>query len=205
MAEATVRRNREYAPRMAPEQRREQLLDGVLRVIAKQGVHKVSMDSVAREIGVTRPVVYSLFDDANALLRGSLAREEQGALAQLQEVLRRAESAEPTERIAVLIDEFLSATVEAPDRWRAILMMTDASTPAFRKRLDHGWRVVTLAVESLLGSTFAAEHDLGMATRALIGYISESARLTLDAPTQFPPSRIVAFGSTLFGSLVAGV
>lgn len=35
----------------APEERREQLLDAVLRVIVSQAVHKVSMDSVAKEAG----------------------------------------------------------------------------------------------------------------------------------------------------------
>ena len=48
-----------YAPRLLPEQRREQLLDVVLRsVIDTDGVASVSMDAVARRAGVTRPVVY---------------------------------------------------------------------------------------------------------------------------------------------------
>jgi len=58
MPEATARRNRPYAPRLLPEQRREQLLDVVLDVIDTDGVASVSMDAVARRAGVTRPVVY---------------------------------------------------------------------------------------------------------------------------------------------------
>ena len=83
MTEATVRRNRPYAPRLLPEQRREQILDVVLEVISTEGVGSVSIDAVARRIGVTRPVVYSQFTDANAMLRASLNREEQLALAQI--------------------------------------------------------------------------------------------------------------------------
>src|SRR6185503_15979671 len=87
MPEATARRNRPYAPRLLPEQRREQLLDIVLDVIDTDGVAAVSMDAVARRAGVTRPVVYSQFADANAMLRASLDREERRALAQILDAM----------------------------------------------------------------------------------------------------------------------
>ena len=77
------RRNRPYAPRLLPEERREQLLDIVLDLIDTEGVAAVSMDAVARRAGVTRPVVYRHFTDANAMLRASLDREERRALAQV--------------------------------------------------------------------------------------------------------------------------
>jgi AcrR family transcriptional regulator len=202
MAEAIMRRNRVYAVRMPPEERREQLLDGVLRVIADQGVHKVSMDSVAREVGVTRPVVYGLFADSNDLLRASLDREEKAALAQMAGVLSRAEASETADRIPALLRGFVDAAIEAPDRWRAILMVADSSTPAFRKRLDRGRRALTDAVEALLHSTFRyPDVDIGMAAHALQGYMYDSARLALADPDRFPPDRVVAFGATLFGAL----
>ena len=87
MPEATARRNRPYAPRLLPEQRREQLLDVVLDVIDTDGVASVSMDAVARRAGVTRPVVYGQFTDANAMLRASLDREEQRAFAQILDAI----------------------------------------------------------------------------------------------------------------------
>src|SRR5690242_15851159 len=87
MTETAARRNRPYAPRLLPEQRREQLLDIVLDLIDTEGVGAVSMDAVARRAGVTRPVVYNHFTDANALLRACLDREEQRALAQILEAM----------------------------------------------------------------------------------------------------------------------
>src|ERR1700757_3159677 len=53
MSEATARRNRPYAPRLVPEQRREQLLDVVLEIIDTDGVGAVSIEAVARRGGRT--------------------------------------------------------------------------------------------------------------------------------------------------------
>ena len=39
-----------------------QLLDAALEVIARDGYAGVSIDAIAREAGVTRPVVYGVFD-----------------------------------------------------------------------------------------------------------------------------------------------
>jgi AcrR family transcriptional regulator len=138
---------------MAPEKRREQLLDGVLQVIVDHGVHKVSIDTVARQVGVTRPVIYGLFTDSNHLLRASLDRENDAALAQIGEVFRQAEPSEATERIPTLVGGFLDAAREAPQRWRAILVLADANTPAFRKRLERGRRALTDTIETLLRTT----------------------------------------------------
>src|SRR3954454_10974913 len=78
---------RAYAPRMAPEQRREQLLDTALDIALDRGFHAVTIDGVARAAGVTRPVVYGLYDDRAALLTALMDRSEQRALAQLGPVL----------------------------------------------------------------------------------------------------------------------
>ncbi len=44
---------RRYAPRMAPEKRREQLIDAALSVIVHQGYEGVSIEAIARTAGVT--------------------------------------------------------------------------------------------------------------------------------------------------------
>lgn len=200
MTETAVRRNRAYAARMAPEKRREQLLDGVLRVIVEQGVHKVSIDAVAREVGVTRPVIYGLFNDSTDLLRGSLEREERGALIQIGDALRQAKVSEPDQRVTVVIGEFLKAVLASPDRWRAILMLVDSSTPAFRKTLEHGMQAFVEELEALVRSTVddAPGVDVEMTARALQAYISDAAKLLLAESDRFPIDRLVAFGARTF-------
>ena len=56
MAQATV------APiRMPAAERRQQLLDISLRVFARDGYHETSMNALASEAGVTKPVLYQHF------------------------------------------------------------------------------------------------------------------------------------------------
>src|SRR5947209_7927279 len=66
-------KRRPYTPRLPPQERREQLLDAALRIIGRDGYAGVSIDAIAREAGVTRPVVYGVFDGLQALLDAEYA------------------------------------------------------------------------------------------------------------------------------------
>ena len=68
---------------MPIEVRREQLLDAAIRVIVRDGYGGVSVDAIAREAGVTRPVVYGAFDGLGPLLGALLDRQQVRALEQL--------------------------------------------------------------------------------------------------------------------------
>ncbi|RHW24416.1 TetR/AcrR family transcriptional regulator [Nocardioides immobilis] len=183
---------------MAPEERREQLLDAVLRVIVKQGVHKVSMDSVAKEAGVTRPVVYGHFADSAELLRASLVREEQAALAQLATVLPAMDGGSPAEVAIESLAKFLSAVREAPERWQAIFSLVDSSTPEFRARVAAGQKLVIGAFEQIIRWAMTdgldPATDVEMLARALFALFWDAGRLVLAEPETFPAERIVAFG-----------
>lgn len=197
MADTDTRPKRTYAPRMAPEERREQILDAVLRVIVAQGVHKVSMDSVAKEAGVARPVLYGHFADSNALLRASLEREEAGALAQLAQVIPTPSAGPPAEVAIRSLKGFLAAVLEAPNRWRAILMLVDSNTPTFQRHLEAGRRALVTALEDFVGGATNEDldenADVELLARALLAIMWDAARLVLDEPEQFPPARILAF------------
>lgn len=198
MTDTVERRTRPYAPRMAPEDRREQLLDAVLSVIVKQGVHKVSMDSVAKEAGVTRPVVYGHFADSAELLRASLVREEQAALAQLATVLPAMEGGSPADVAIESLAKFLSAVREAPERWQAIFSLVDSSTPEFRARVAAGQNLVIGAFEQIIRRAMTdgldPATDVEMLARALFALFWDAGRLVLAEPETFPAERIVAFG-----------
>src|SRR3712207_2574374 len=74
---------RPYAPRMAPDARRSQLLSTAPSIALERGFHAVTIDGVARAAGVTRPVVYALFADRAELLTALVEQAEQDALAQI--------------------------------------------------------------------------------------------------------------------------
>lgn len=188
--------NGRYAQRMAPEDRREQLLDSALRVIVTQGVHKVSIDSVAKEAGVTRPVVYGHFEDSNALLRASLAREEQRATAQWVAAMAQADRRTPTQAAVTGFRGFLDAVQKSPDLWRAVFMLADSSTPQFRARLELGREVAAQNLEELIRGAIGAgldeDTDVPLLARMLLAVMWESGRLVLSDPNTYPPQRLIA-------------
>ena len=82
-AATRTRKRRAYSPRMPAATRREQLMDAALDVIVRDGYRAVSVEAIVREVGVTRPVFYNVFDSLDQLLSTLLDRQEQRALAQL--------------------------------------------------------------------------------------------------------------------------
>ena len=75
------------ATRMQAGERREQLLDATKTIVAERGFHAVSIEAVAREAGITRPIVYGHFTDLPGLLEALVERETARALTQLATVL----------------------------------------------------------------------------------------------------------------------
>src|SRR5688572_33407708 len=73
--------------RLPAGERREQLLDVTKAIVARRGFHAVSIEAVAREAGISRPIVYGHFRDLDALLEALVDREAARALTQLEQVL----------------------------------------------------------------------------------------------------------------------
>ncbi len=62
--------------RLTPEARREQILDQAARLILDEGLHAVSMERLARDVGVSKGLVYNYFPTREALLAALLHREQ---------------------------------------------------------------------------------------------------------------------------------
>ncbi|MEU1208881.1 TetR/AcrR family transcriptional regulator [Nocardia sp. NPDC005825] len=192
---------------MAPEERREQILDAVLRVIVEHGIHKVSIDTVAREAGISRPVIYGLFEDSNALLRASLDREETAALAQMAAVVPLATTGDPAHAMTDSLETFLTAVQSAPDRWRAVFLIADASTPTFRGRLERGRQAFIAALAAFVRAAAPPDRiatiDVELTARTMYALFWEAGRLVLAEPETFPPQRIRDYAATLIPALPA--
>lgn len=61
--------------RLAPEVRRDLILDAAARIVSEEGVSPVSMERIGREAGVSKALVYSYFLNRNELLSALLLRE----------------------------------------------------------------------------------------------------------------------------------
>lgn len=112
---ATRKRNTERTRRR--ERRREELLDVADQVVQRRGPG-VSMDEIAAEAGITKPVLYRHFGDKDGLYEALTNRY----VAELSEALKPAAvSSEPRERLAGTIDAYLSYVEREPERYRFLL------------------------------------------------------------------------------------
>lgn len=197
---------RPYAPRVPLEVRREQLLDAALAVIVRDGYPGVSIDAIAREAGVTRPVVYGAYDGLGDLLGALLDRQQLRALTQLAEVL-------PAELPDGDADAFLLDTVRAligrvladPDTWRPILGAGDGTPDVVRARIDGDRDRIRAQIAELLAVGIERRGgppvDVEVASYAAIAVLESFGRLLLDRPDVLAPERMVGFAADLLRSL----
>src|SRR3954453_2518849 len=83
--------------RMTGEARREQILDITEAIVEAGGFHAVSIDRVAREAGITRPIVYPHFGDREGLLHALVDRRNRRTLASLAQVVPTQPGGKPEE------------------------------------------------------------------------------------------------------------
>jgi AcrR family transcriptional regulator len=203
---ATGARKRAYAPRLPPAERREQLLDAALTVIDERGYGGVSMEAVARQAGVTKPVVYDLFGNLGELLSALLEREESRALAQLAEVMPAEPASDPDELIVSGLVAFLGSVATGPTSWRLILMPAEGTPAVVREQVDANRRRIAGQLEELLAWGIEARGgpeglDIELGAQALIAVAEQLARLVLTDPQRYTPERAGEFVRTLLAAL----
>jgi AcrR family transcriptional regulator len=143
---ATRRRDSERAKKR--ERRREELLDVADQVVQSRGPG-VSMDEIASEAGITKPVLYRHFGDKDGLYEALTERY----IAELVEALKPAVvSPEPRLRLAATIDAYLYYVEREPARYRFLLHAGEQPRTAplldeFRRR--HIAECAFTAVENL--------------------------------------------------------
>jgi AcrR family transcriptional regulator len=202
---------RPYAPRLPPEERREQLLDAALGLIAEHGYDGVSMEGVAREAGVTKPVVYDIFPNRGELLRALLQREEERALRELATAIPFPPPADP-DPDDVLVDgivAYLRAVAANPRAWRLILLPTDGTPAEVREHVDQGRAQIMRQLETLIAWGLErrggpADLDVDLAAQGLLAVGEHAARLVLTDPAKYSPERIGAEARKLLSALERG-
>ena len=204
----TAPQRRRYAPRLPREQRREQLLDVALEIIAERGYGGVSMEAVARDAGVAKPVVYELFPGRGELLQALLQREEARAFRALQDALptELVEGADPDEVLVHSVKVFLRSVTDNPRTWRLIVLPADGTPDLVREHVEAGRRIVATQLVALIGwgsrERRGLDHlDLELAAQSLLILGEHAARLVLTDPEHFTPERFAAFAASLLAAL----
>jgi AcrR family transcriptional regulator len=178
-----VKRGRPRGPRRTREERREELLDAAERAIRRSGP-QASMDQLASEAGITKPILYSHFGDRAGLAEALAERTSDMLITTLAESLDRGEQRRPKEVVRSALDAFCSFIEAEPSIYRFLVRSAlDAPNP-MSSRL-----VTSIAdnIAKLLGTGFRAAHvDSDLAEPwglAIVGMGFVGAEWWLDSQT----------------------
>ena len=183
--------------------RREQILDAALRLVIDHGFGAISMEGVARAVGVAKTVVYEAFPNTDELLRALLHREESLVIAEVARIVPDSPAGLDPERMLIDgVTAVLRAVRRRPDGWRLFLLPPDGTPPALRRRAAKRRKVLLQQIEPLIalaGRSWPglAALDPELMARLMLGLVEEAARLTLERPRHFPPERVREFLSSL--------
>jgi AcrR family transcriptional regulator len=203
---SSSRSKRRYAPRLPPEERREQLLDAALSLIAEKGYESVSMEGIARRAGVTKPVVYDLFGTLADLLDALLEREEERALLQLAELMPAPdEDADPAKLLVDGLDAFLRAVETRPDAWRLSLMPIEAQPGIVREQVLRDRTAVAKQLASIVRwgvkRLDVPISDVDLLVQTIIVLCEQAGRMHLENPEGYSRERITKFTASLLDSV----
>jgi AcrR family transcriptional regulator len=191
--------------RLPAAARRSQLLDVTKAMVAERGFHAVSIEAVAREAGVSRPIVYGHFDDLQGLLEALVLRESARALDQLAAVLPGdLGSGDPRALLLAGLRGYLEAVRDDPDTWRLVLMPPEGAPALLRDLLGRGRGAVVahLAEAARPGlGTGGPSPDPEMTARTLSAVADDAARLLLTDPERYPVERLLAHAKWVLDQL----
>lgn len=100
------------------QQRRRELLEAADRVVLRDGPH-ASMNAIAAEAGITKPILYRHFGDKGGLYRALANRHTDALLESLRAALDA--PAERRERVEATLDTYLSAIEMRPQVYRFLM------------------------------------------------------------------------------------
>jgi AcrR family transcriptional regulator len=178
-----------------PRERREQLiLDVAGQVFAHAGYESASMDEIAAQAGISKPMLYAYFGSKEGLYLAYIER----AGGQLLERLVGASSLDP--RPAALlrarITEFLSFVDEHADGWK-VLFREVGSTRPFAERVAEMRERIAWAIREMIedDATSCSGYPPSAAdaiAHALVGAGESLANWWLDHP-EIPREQVVAW------------
>jgi AcrR family transcriptional regulator len=199
---ARRRERHEHTDRDARRQaRREELLDAAVEVIRRDGP-AVSMEVIAAEAGVTKPIVYRHFGDRSGLVAALAKRFSDELMGALQSSLLR--DAEPRDLLVGTIDAFLAFVEKEPNLYRFVVQHIDGGA----EELTGFVRQVAQSVAVVLGERMRAiGYDSGAAepwAYGLVGMVHLAGDWWIEARVM-PRARLVEYLTTLVWDGMAGL
>ncbi|HEY6415385.1 MAG TPA: TetR/AcrR family transcriptional regulator [Acidimicrobiales bacterium] len=118
LSSRSSRPGRPRGPRRDRDERRVELLDAAERAVRRIGPH-ASMDEIAAEAGITKPILYSHFGDKAGLIRALAGRVAGQLNSAVSGPLSR--SGEPSAVVASTIEGFCTFIEKEPELYRFLV------------------------------------------------------------------------------------
>lgn len=190
---------RRYADRMSREDRRQQLLDAALRLINRSGYDAVTAAAIAREAGVSRPVIYHAFGSLDNLMYTLLQRQGTRVFTQIVANMSLGDrSRDPLDIWRENLRSFLEAVAEEPETWRQVLMPSANTPPVLRRRMETARDQIVASLSQAIAwglreLGLPPDADVELFALLSIELFENAGRLVLRDPERFNPERLIAF------------
>lgn len=184
-------------PRLPRAERREQLLDVTKMIVGEDGLHAVSIDRVAREAGITRPIVYEHFTDLTGLLSALLRREGTRALGQLSNFMPSDQAGGPVLDVLLsALTGYLEAVRSDPVTWRLVLMPPEGAPGFLRDLIAQARAAVVSQLTALIEQAYEPlggqrSPDPELTASSMSALADHWARLLLTDPERFDSERLL--------------
>ncbi|MFD7551889.1 TetR family transcriptional regulator [Streptomyces sp. NPDC059578] len=109
------------------DRRRRELLEAADRVVLRDGPG-ASMNAIAAEAGITKPILYRHFGDKSGLYAALAQRHTDALLSSLRSALDA--PAERRERVEATLDTYLAAIEARPQVYRFLMHPAEGGAPA---------------------------------------------------------------------------
>ncbi|WP_103535123.1 TetR family transcriptional regulator [Streptomyces sp. SM11] len=150
--------------RTAAERRRRELLEAADRVVLRDGP-RASMNAIAAEAGITKPILYRHFGDKGGLYRALAKRHTDALLSALRAALDA--PADRRERVESTLDTYLAAIEARPQVYRFLMHPADGAAADTAPSPEQGFDVGRHSAPLLrrlgeeLGQVIVERVDLG--------------------------------------------
>jgi len=195
---AKAEHHRKRAAHLGPERRRPEVLDAALELFLEHGYDGTSMQAVADQAGVTKPVVYACFPGKDELFRALLAREEQRILTEIEGAFAGTDLSDAETTLTEGFVGFLRAVGESPEVYRLIFLGEGGGNAAVAHRIQRGReeqvsRLTLLAkgwLEARNGKRTDLEKTARLVGNSIAGLGESGARLLLSGEDDWTPETL---------------
>jgi AcrR family transcriptional regulator len=188
------------------------VLDAALRLVARQGATATTMEAIATEAGITKPVVYACYPSKQELMAALLDREEGRLAEHMSGSLPEAGTLDDVEAtLATGFRAFLSAVAAAPDSYRVIYMCELGPERAVQLSVERAREAQTQRIAELVREAMLAR-DVGQAeAKALVvasvvmGASEAAVKLLLSDPAGWAPDELAELLARLMARGLGGL